>query len=219
MQIKVFCDFLKALTLVFGFLIILKSLSKPLYLNIIIHINFYFSIYFFDKNLLNGNKDIINRIKAATIILGPDGVSHSRDVNKPIKTDIILTQIDKTIIEDGLLDIFLEAAAGKISKPVINKTPTIFKEIEITNAKSKTKIKFANSVFIPSALAISGFTVSAKSGLRMMYNNNNINIPPTHINNRSSLETAKISPNNKLNKSKRTHVIAASETKPTANIE
>ena len=62
----------------------------------------------------------------------------------------------------GVEDKFLEAEAGKIRRPVINKIPTIFIEIAITAAINIVKIEFANSGLRPSALAKSEFTVPAK---------------------------------------------------------
>ena len=53
----------------------------------------------------------------------------------------------------GEEDKFLEAAAGIIKSPVINKIPTIFIEIAITLAISNVKIALAKSGFNPSALA------------------------------------------------------------------
>ena len=51
-----------------------------------------------------------------------------------------------------------------MSKPVINKMPTIFMEMAMTKAINRVKIVLANSGFNPSALANSKLTVPANSG-------------------------------------------------------
>ena len=49
-------------------------------------------------SLLGTNMEIINKIKAATIIVGPEAVLNSREPNSPSKTDIMPPIIDNTTI-------------------------------------------------------------------------------------------------------------------------
>ena len=62
-----------------------------------------------------------NNIRAITIIEGPEEVFNSKEVNKPIVTDKIPINIATNTICFGLLVIFLDAAAGIISRPVIKR--------------------------------------------------------------------------------------------------
>ena len=102
---------------------------------------------------LGANKDKKNSINATTIILGPDAVLNSKELNKPITTEEIPPKIDRKTICLGLLLRFLAIAGGIISKPVINRTPIIFIDIAITPAKSNVNIIFDLSGCMPSAAA------------------------------------------------------------------
>lgn len=94
-------------------------------------------------------------MNAATKIVGPDGELYSREINRPLSTDRMPPRIENKSICVGLLEIFLAIAAGIISNPVISRTPIILIEIAITPARSKVKMRFAISGFIPSDFAIS----------------------------------------------------------------
>ena len=85
------------------------------------------------------------------MIVGPEDVLSSNEVNKPAITDIIPTKVAKKTIWFGLLLIFLAVAAGIKSNPVINKAPIIFIERAITPANRRVNMKFETSGFIPSA--------------------------------------------------------------------
>ena len=88
-------------------------------------------------------KDVRNIIKAATTIVGPAGVSHFKDPNKPQK--IVNTPTIHAIIAicSGPFAKRRAAAAGIIKRAVTSKTPTIFKEKAITAAINNIKIIFA----------------------------------------------------------------------------
>ena len=75
-----------------------------------------------------------------TIIDGPEEVFNSKEVNKPIVTDKMPINIAMNTICLGLLEIFLDAAAGIISNPVIKRVPIIFIDNAITPASSRVKI-------------------------------------------------------------------------------
>ena len=96
---------------------------------------------------------MINNINATTIIVGPEDVLSSNEVNNPTITDIIPIKVAKKTILFGLLLIFLAVAAGINSNPVINKAPIIFIERAITPANRRVNIKFETSGFMPSAAA------------------------------------------------------------------
>ena len=96
---------------------------------------------------------MINNIRAITIIEGPEEVFNSKEVNKPIVTDKIPINIATNTICFGLLVIFLDAAAGIISRPVIKRVPIIFIDNAITPASSRVKIILYILGFIPSAEA------------------------------------------------------------------
>ncbi len=102
---------------------------------------------------MGANIDNINSTNATTIMVGPEAVLNSKELNKPSTTDATPPRIDKNTIGVGLLVKFLAKAGGIKSNPVINKTPIIFIEIAITPAKSKVKIIFDLSGFMPSAAA------------------------------------------------------------------
>ena len=87
------------------------------------------------------------------MIEGPDGVLNSKDENNPIITDKSPPKIDRTTICLGLFEMFLAIAAGIISIPVINSSPTIFIEIAIIAAIKIVNIAFILSGFMPSASA------------------------------------------------------------------
>ena len=97
----------------------------------------------------------------------------------------------------GEEDKFLEAAAGIIKSPVINKIPTIFIEIAITLAISNVKIALAKSGFRPSALANSKLTVPANKGLQINIKTIKTIPPPIQTNKRSVKFTERISPKSK----------------------
>ena len=88
-------------------------------------------------------------------------------------------------------------AAGIISIPVINNSPTIFIEIAIIAANKTVKIVLYLSGFIPSASANSKFTVAANNGFQIIFKIKRIKAPPIQINNKSFWLTAKMSPNSK----------------------
>ena len=87
------------------------------------------------------------------MIEGPDGVLNSNDENNPIITDKSPLTIDRTTICWGLFEMFLAIAAGIISIPVINSSPTIYIEIAIIAAIKIVNIAFILSGFMPSASA------------------------------------------------------------------
>ena len=145
----------------------------------------------------------IRHINAATKIVGPDGELNSRDKKRPITTDDTPAKTANKTICFGLFDKFLAIAAGIIRSPVIKRTPIILIEIAITPANNIVKIRFAKLGFIPSADAISEFTVAANIDCQMKYRTPNISSPPIHIKYISFLETDNISPNSNPIKSKR----------------
>ena len=105
-----------------------------------------------------------NITAAATTILGPEGVSHVSEPNKPTHTAITPIIAASTAIISGLGANRRAAAAGMINNDVINNIPTIFMAIAITAAINNIKIIRARSGCKPSAAANSELTVPAKSG-------------------------------------------------------
>ena len=93
----------------------------------------------------------MKKISAITIIVGPEDVLSSSEVNKPVITDKIPVKIAIIIIWYGLLLIFLAVAAGIKSKPVINNAPIILIDKAITPANKSVNIKLEISGHIPSA--------------------------------------------------------------------
>ena len=97
----------------------------------------------------------MNKNKAAAIIEGPEAVLNSKEVNKPKITDNKPPITEIITIICGLEEIFLAIAAGIISIPVINNSPTIFIEIAMIPAIKIVNIALALSGFNPSASASS----------------------------------------------------------------
>ena len=161
----------------------------------------------------------INKTSAAVIIDGPDGELNCREENSPIKTDNNPPTTDNFTICCGLLEIFLDIAAGIINIPVIRSSPTILIDIAIIAANKIVKIAFALSGFIPSASANSLFTVEANNGFQIIFKINNIKAPPTQIISKSISFTARISPNNKPIMSNLIEDKKLITTKPTASDE
>ena len=95
----------------------------------------------------------MNNTNEAAIIDGPEDVLNSNDEYKPNITDSNPPIIENITIFCGLSDIFLAIAAGIISIPVINNSPTILIDIAITAAIKIVNIAFALSGFKPSASA------------------------------------------------------------------
>ena len=161
----------------------------------------------------------INKTSAAVIIDGPDGELNCREENSPIKTDNNPPTTDNFTICCGLLEIFLDIAAGIISIPVIRSSPTILIDIAIIAANNIVKIAFALSGFIPSASASSLLTVEANNGFQIILRIKRIIDPPNQIINKSISFTASISPNNKPMISNLIEDKKLITTKPTANDE
>ena len=122
----------------------------------------------------------------AATMLGPAGVSHVRELFKPIITERIPIKTAKTAICSGDLEKHLAAAAGIINRAVINKTPTIFMEMAITDAISIINMTSARSGCRPSARAISGLTVAANNGRQINFNTSNTTVPPSPITSKSN---------------------------------
>ena len=99
------------------------------------------------------NNEIINKIKAAATIEGPDGVLNSNEENNPKNTDNNPPIIENITIFWGLSDMFLAIAVGIINNPVISNNPTILIEIAIIAAINIVNIALALSGFRPSASA------------------------------------------------------------------
>ena len=95
------------------------------------------------------------------MIVGPEDVLSSNEVNKPAITDIIPTKVAKKTIWFGLLLIFLAVAAGIKSNPVINKAPIIFIERAITPANRRVNMKFVVNK-ISYLLSKKGNSINAK---------------------------------------------------------
>ena len=93
----------------------------------------------------------MKRIKATTIIEGPEELLISKEANNPTTTDKIPDKIAMIIICLGLLLMFLAIAAGINSKPVIKRAPIILIDKAITPANKSVNIKLDTSGRIPSA--------------------------------------------------------------------
>ena len=111
-------------------------------------------------------------------MLGPAGVSHSRDPKSPEQTASTPKIHANIAICSGLIERDRAEAAGIISNAVINKIPTIFMEIAITIAIRIMNIKLARSGFNPSAVATSTLTVAAKSSCQIIIRQLNTQKPP-----------------------------------------
>lgn len=181
----------------------------------------YYNLVFFFKigNFFHGKSVNINIPRATLKIVGPVEVFQVNEEYKPKIIDMTPTMLAIIAICMGLEDKFLEAEAGIIRSPVINKIPTIFIEIAITAAISKVKIALANSDFIPSAFASSRFTVPANNGLQIITNNIKTAVPPIHTSKISLKFTARISPNSKPMRSILINDNKPSKTSPIAKTE
>ena len=84
-------------------------------------------ISFFEiSNFFQGNRVNTNIPRATLNIVGPVAVFHVIEENNPKTTEISPVILAMIAIWIGVEDKFLEAAAGKSRRPVINKIPTIF---------------------------------------------------------------------------------------------
>ncbi len=162
---------------------------------------------------------MMNNSAAVTTILGPEGVSHCSDPKSPPKTTKMPTMAERNAICSGPVEKRRAIAAGKISIEVISKTPTIFIEIAITTAINNIRTILDFSGFIPSACAISTFTVDANKECQEIRSIKSTNAPPPQITAISLGVTAKISPKRKPIKSTLTHVIKLNPTNPSAKAE
>ena len=154
-----------------------------------------------------------------TIIDGPEEVFNSKEVNKPIVTDKMPINIAMNTICLGLLVIFLDAAAGIISNPVIKRVPIIFIDNAITPASRRVKIILYMLGRIPSAEARSKLTVAENNDFQIKYKITKIIKPPIHTRAMSSTVTDKISPNSNPIISKRILDKKPIKTKPIARVE
>lgn len=92
---------------------------------------------------------IKNNVVENNTIEGPNGVSKNIDIIIPPVTDIHPINIEINTILSGEFAYRLAVAEGIISIDVINKAPTIFMEILITNDIKITKINLIRLTFTP----------------------------------------------------------------------
>ena len=160
-----------------------------------------------------------NNISEATIILGPAGISNSKELKSPNKTELIPKSIAIMAICSGLVEKWRADAAGIINNAVSSITPTIFIEMATTNANIIINRKLERLGSSPSASAISGLTVAANSFFHTRMRQIKTNKPPAQIIKISSFVIDNISPNKNPIKSTLTQVINERAISPSAIVE